>query len=220
MSIPTVTIVDYQLGNLFSVRKACETLGFPSAFTSTPEVIGKAGAVILPGVGAFGCAMENLRRLDLVQPLLDHVAAGKPMFGICLGLQLLFEESEEFGAPKGLGILRGNVRKLPAVEAPLPQIGWNRIEEPGSTLQGGWQGTPLEGVPPSSWMYFVHSYYADNADEADALCLTNYAGFSYTSAAVKGSVFATQFHPEKSSHAGLQIYRNWLSALPVNETNG
>jgi glutamine amidotransferase len=211
---PTVTIVDYQLGNLFSVRKACETLGFQTTLASKPEAIGHAGAVILPGVGAFGHAMENLHRLDLVQPLLDHVAAGKPLFGICLGLQLLFEESEEFGTPKGLAILRGNVRKLPVVEAPVPQIGWNRIEKPESTLPGGWQGTPLEGVPPSSWMYFVHSYYADNADAADAVCLTDYAGFRYTSATLKGSVFATQFHPEKSSHAGIQIYRNWLKVLP------
>ena len=214
MSISPVAIVDYQLGNLFSVRKACETLGSPTVFACTPEVIEQAGAVILPGVGAFGQAMENLRRLDLVQPLLDHVAAGKPLFGICLGLQLLFEESEEFGNPKGLGILRGNVRKLPVVGSPVPQIGWNRIEQPDSTRPDGWRGTPLERVTPSSWMYFVHSYYADTANAADTLCLTEYAGFSYTSATLKGAVFATQFHPEKSSHAGLQIYRNWLAALP------
>ena len=214
MPIPPVTIIDYQLGNLFSVRKACEMLGCPVTVSSDPKDLEKSGAVILPGVGAFGQAMDNLNQLDLVQPLLDHVAAGKPLFGICLGLQLLFEESEEFGTPKGLGILRGRVRKLPVTGSPVPQIGWNRIEPAASRAQG-WQGTPLESVPVSSWMYFVHSYYVDNTDPEDALCTTDYAGFKYTSAALKGSVFATQFHPEKSSQPGLEIYRQWLASLPI-----
>lgn len=212
MSSPSVTIVDYQLGNLFSVRKACEMLGCSPAVSSESKGIATADSLILPGVGAFGQAMENLHRLDLVQPLLDHVAAGKPLFGICLGLQLLFETSEEFGNPKGLGILRGSVKKLPVCESPVPQIGWNRIE-PSAHRSNGWIGTPLEYVPVSSWMYFVHSYYVENADPADALCSTNYAGFNYTSAVLNGSVFATQFHPEKSSHEGLEIYRLWLSAI-------
>lgn len=219
MTNQTVTILDYQLGNLFSVRKACQSLGFPTTLACTPQVIGQAGAMILPGVGAFGRAMENLHRLDLVHPLLDHVAAGKPLFGICLGLQLLFEESEEFGSPKGLGILRGNVKRLPVAESPVPQIGWNRIEVPESGRPDGWLATPLEGVPASAWMYFVHSYYVENANGGDALCQTSYSGLRYTSATMKGSVFATQFHPEKSSGEGLQIFRNWLSALPPNETN-
>ncbi|MFM2242480.1 MAG: hypothetical protein RLZ97_1335 [Verrucomicrobiota bacterium] len=213
MPVPPVTIIDYQLGNLFSVRKACEMLGCPVTVSSDPKDLEKAGAVILPGVGAFGQAMDNLNQLDLVKPLMDHVAAGKPLFGICLGLQLLFEESEEFGNPKGLGILRGSVRKLPVTDAPVPQIGWNRIE-PGAVRPHGWQGTPLENVPVSSWMYFVHSFYVNNADPADALCSTDYAGFPYTCAALKGSIFATQFHPEKSSHPGLEIYRQWLASLP------
>lgn len=212
MPAPLVSIIDYQLGNLFSVQRACELLGCHAAISSEPTAIANADAVILPGVGAFGQAMDNLRQLDLVQPLLDHVAAGKPLFGICLGLQLLFDESDEFGNPKGLGILRGSVRKLPAGDAPVPQIGWNRIE-PGTGYPGGWQGTPLAEVPAAAWMYFVHSFYVANADAADALCQTDYAGFTYTSAALKGAVFATQFHPEKSSHAGLAIYREWLASL-------
>lgn len=215
MRIPPVTIIDYQLGNLFSVRKACDTLGCPTIVSSDPADIARAGAVILPGVGAFGQAMENLHRLDLVHPLLDHVAAGKPLFGICLGLQLLFEESEEFGNPKGLGILTGNVEMLPVTGSPIPQIGWNRIE-PGGGRPDTWQGTPLANVPPSSWMYFVHSFYVANVAAENVLCRTDYAGFTYTSAAVKGAVFATQFHPEKSSHAGLEIYRNWLSSLAAS----
>lgn len=213
MPVPPVTIIDYHLGNLFSVRKACEMLGCAVTVSSDPKEIAKAGAVILPGVGAFGQAMENLHKLDLVQPLLDHVAAHKPLFGICLGLQLLFQESTEFGSPKGLGILNGGVRKLAVTGSPVPQIGWNRIE-PAAARTHGWQGTPLENVPISSWMYFVHSFYVENADPADALCSTAYAGFQYTSAALKGSVFATQFHPEKSSHPGLEIYRQWLAILP------
>lgn len=215
MSSPSVTIVDYQLGNLFSVRKACETLGCAATVSSEPQDIAAADALILPGVGAFGQAMENLHRLDLVQPLLDHVATGKPLFGICLGLQLLFEESEEFGNPKGLAILRGCVKKLPVSESPVPQIGWNRIS-PGPTLADGWAGTPLANVKPESWMYFVHSFYVENGDPQDALCKTDYSGFHYTSAALKQSVFATQFHPEKSSHEGLEIYRHWLAAIPLS----
>lgn len=213
MSSPSVTIVDYQLGNLFSVRKACETLGCAATVSSEPQDIAAADALILPGVGAFGQAMENLHRLDLVQPLLDHVAAGKPLFGICLGLQLLFEESEEFGNPKGLSILRGSVKKLPVSESPVPQIGWNRIE-PGPTRTDGWSQSPLANVKAGSWMYFVHSFYVENSDPQDALCKTEYSGFHYTSAALKESVFATQFHPEKSSHEGLEIYRHWLAAIP------
>jgi imidazole glycerol-phosphate synthase subunit HisH len=212
MSSPSVTIVDYQLGNLFSVRKACDLLGCPAALSSEAKDIASADALILPGVGAFGQAMENLRRLDLIHPLLDHVAAGKPLFGICLGLQLLFESSEEFGTPNGLGILRGQVRRLPVSESPVPQIGWNRIQ-PGPARAGSWAGTPLSSVSPDAWMYFVHSYYVENSDPQDALCVTGYSGFQYTSAALRGSVFATQFHPEKSSHSGLEIYRHWLSSL-------
>lgn len=204
-----IIIVDYQLGNLFSVQKACEVLDCQASVCSDSQAIATCDALILPGVGAFGQAMENLRKLDLIEPLRDHAAAGKPFFGICLGLQLLFDESEEFGSPKGLGILRGSVKKLPALDAPVPQIGWNRIE-PGRGYPKGWIGTPLEKVPPSSWMYFVHSYYVANAEDQDCLSLTNYAGFGYTSAVLKGSIFATQYHPEKSSTQGLEIYRQWI----------
>ena len=213
MSLPSVTIIDYQLGNLFSVHKACDMLGCSATVSSASKDVTTADAIILPGVGAFGQAMENLRRLDLVQPIIDHVAAGKPFFGVCLGLQLLFEESEEFGAPKGLAILKGKVKKLPVNESPVPQIGWNRISPP---LFDSWTDTPLANVDVNSWMYFVHSYYVDNDDSQDALCQTDYSGFKYTSAVKKGAVFATQFHPEKSSHVGLEIYRQWLASIPIS----
>jgi len=209
---PRLVIIDYQLGNLFSVCRACEVLGWEASVSSASKDVESADAIILPGVGAFGHAMENLHHFDLVQPLKDHVAASKPLFGICLGLQLLFEESEEFGSPQGLGILAGSVKKLPETDAPVPQIGWNQIQ-PGPSLPEGWHGTPLESVPISAWMYFVHSYYVKNTHPEDSLCRTDYAGFHYTSAVFRGSVFATQFHPEKSAREGLEIYRWWLSNL-------
>lgn len=210
--MPKIVIVDYQLGNLFSVQRACELLDCRVVVSSDPMVIAGSDALILPGVGAFGQAMENLRKLDLIAPLRDHAAAGKPLFGICLGLQLLFDESEEFGYPAGLGILRGSVKKLRVADVPVPQIGWNRIE-PGPSCEHGWQCTPLAGVPPSSWMYFVHSFYVANADSQDCLSRTDYAGFGYTSAVLKDAIFATQFHPEKSSTLGLDIYRRWILSL-------
>jgi imidazole glycerol-phosphate synthase subunit HisH len=217
MQSPSITIVDYQLGNLFSVKKACEVLGSSASISSEASVIASADALILPGVGAFGQAMENLQRLDLVAPILDHVAAGKPLFGICLGLQLLFEESEEFGNPKGLGILNGCVKKLPVTESPVPQIGWNQIE-PSPSRREGWSNSPLTQTKPGAWMYFVHSFYVHSAHEEDELCTTHYSGFSYTSAVLKGTVFATQFHPEKSSHEGLEIYRNWLASVSNHQS--
>lgn len=213
MSIPLIAIVDYKLGNLFSVRRACEMLGHSPIITSDPRVISSASGLILPGVGAFGQAMENLRTLDLINPIVDHIAAGKKLFGICLGLQLLFEESEEFGTPKGLGILCGNVKKLPVDDAPIPQIGWNRINIALPRYSAGWNTTPLEKVNSSSWMYFIHSYYVNNIDKSDTLSETDYAGFKYTSAVLKNSIFATQFHPEKSSNEGLQIYREWIESI-------
>jgi len=212
MNSPQIAIVDYQLGNLFSVKMACDKLGSPAELATSPGEIEKADAIILPGVGAFGQAMSNLEKLDMISALKDHVVAGKPLFGICLGMQLLFEESEEFGNPKGLGIIPGSVRKLPPENVPIPQIGWNRIL-PAASYAGGWSGTALEEVAAGQWMYFVHSFYVDNADQADAICRTNYGGFEYSSAVLHGSVFATQYHPEKSAAPGLSIYRRWLNDL-------
>lgn len=212
MNQPKIAIVDYQLGNLFSVRMACEKLDHAADLATSASEIEEADAIILPGVGAFGQAMKNLEKLDMVSALKDHVAAGKPLFGICLGMQLLFEESDEFGNPKGLGVIPGSVRKLPLENVPIPQIGWNRIM-PASSYADGWSGTVLEDVPAEQWMYFVHSFYVDNTDSGDALCRTDYGGFAYTSAVLHGSVFATQYHPEKSAAPGLTIYRRWLSDL-------
>ena len=200
-----------------AVKMACDKLGCAANLASSPDEVEKADAIILPGVGAFGQAMSNLEKLDLVSVLKDHVASGKPLFGICLGMQLLFEESEEFGSPKGLGIIPGSVRRLPPENVPIPQIGWNRIY-PGRSYPGGWAGTVLEEVDVDQWMYFVHSFYVDNAEPNDAICRTDYGGFEYTSAVLHGSVFATQYHPEKSAEAGLSIYRRWLDELSQTST--
>jgi len=212
MSNRQIAIVDYQLGNLFSVRRAFEQLGQQAVITHDPAVIAAADGVVLPGVGAFGKAMENIRRLGLDASLFAHVAADKPLFGICLGLQLLFEGSDEFGSPTGLGILKGHVRRLPVKDAPVPQIGWNRVT-PAAARADGFAGSPLKDTPVGAWMYFVHSFYVDNADPTDALSRTDYVGFEYTSSVLRGRIFATQFHPEKSAEAGLRIYRNWLESI-------
>ncbi len=206
-----IIIIDYKLGNLYSVLRACQKVGLDAKISSDPAELKNCSAAILPGVGAFGCAMQNMLKCGLTEGIHSHVLDGKPLFGICLGLQLLFEESEEFGSPKGLGLLKGRVRKLPIKSAPVPQIGWNRIELPDE--KSTWYNSPMQSVDPGSWMYFVHSYYADNEDSLDRHTLTEYAGFKYTSTVLRNNIFATQFHPEKSSEHGLSIYREWKNLI-------
>lgn len=212
MRRPSVAVVDYRLSNLFSVRMACARLGCVTTDAQTATDIARADAIILPGVGAFGEAMANLGRLDMLSPLRDHIEAQKPLFGICLGMQLLFEESEEFGSPRGLGVVPGRVRRLAARDVPIPQIGWNTIAAPAER-SSAWAGSPLAGTRHDEWMYFVHSFFVDNVVSEHAVARTTYGGFQYTSAVRSGSVFATQFHPEKSAAPGLEIYRAWLSSV-------
>lgn len=207
-----IAIIDYEMGNLFSVRHACASAGMDPVITSDPSEILGADAAILPGVGAFGEAMANLRKLDLVSPIRDFIASGKPLLGVCLGLQLLFEESEEFDVHEGLGHIKGKVKRFPP-QAPggkplkVPQIGWNRIKAPGDPA--AWDGTPLQGVLQGEFMYFVHSYFVLPVDRAHVLCTTDYEGLEYCSGVRMGNVFAMQFHPEKSSREGVMIYRNF-----------
>lgn len=212
MPSPSIAIIDYRLSNLFSVRMACTRLGYATTDAQTADDIARADAVILPGVGAFGEAMSNLGRLDMVSPIQDHIRAGKPLLGVCLGMQLLFDESEEFGSPRGLGVLPGRVRRILASDVPIPQIGWNTISSPRERASA-WSASPLAGTREGEWMYFVHSFFVDNALPEHAAARTTYGDFEYTSAVMSGSVFATQFHPEKSAAAGLEIYRTWLSSL-------
>lgn len=214
---PKVAIVDYQMGNLFSVEHACAAVGLDARITTDPSEILAADAAILPGVGAFGAAMDNLRQLGLVEPLLDFIGTGRPFLGICLGLQLLFTESEEFGTHKGLGFIPGRVVRFPAkdpqdVPLRVPQIGWNKIAPPAAR-PGAWKGTALAGIAPGEYMYFVHSFYVAPEEPDAVLTVTRYEGLEYCSGIRKHNVLATQFHPEKSAEEGLRIYRSWAASI-------
>lgn len=209
-----VFVVDYGLGNLFSVRQACEQLGCEVTVGNSPGQLLDSDCAILPGVGAFPDAMENIRSFGLESALVDFVASGKPMMGVCLGMQLLFSRSEEFGQVEGLGLIPGVVRKF---EFPnradnsikIPQVQWNRIWPARP-----WSGSPLQKTEPGKHMYFVHSFYAVPDDPEHTLSVTTYGGIRYCSSVSHGNIFATQFHPEKSGLDGVAIYGEWLSLNP------
>lgn len=212
-----VAIIDYELGNMFSVKKACDRIGLDSVITTDKDVVMKSHAAILPGVGAFGDAMNNLRRLDLIEPIKDFVQSKKPFLGICLGLQLLFTESEEFGSHGGLNIIEGLVKRFQRSDKRLkvPQIGWNHIFKDPFASKDQWDASPLCDIDVRQRMYFVHSFYVVPADRAKSLTTTSYEGIQYCSSISVDNLFATQFHPEKSSEEGLKIYRNWASQIAV-----
>ncbi|CAB5083992.1 Imidazole glycerol phosphate synthase amidotransferase subunit HisH [Olavius algarvensis associated proteobacterium Delta 3] len=209
MKEPMVAIIDYQMGNMFSVKHACDHVGINATITSAPEAILSADAAILPGVGAFGAAMENLRTLDLSGPIQEFIGSGRPFFGICLGMQLLFSESEEFGDSPGLDIIDGKVFKFCQSEScRVPHMGWSPIipiEEGGLP----WAGTPLQELCRGEWVYFVHSYYVLPNESSCVLSQTPYEGVLFCSSLSVDNIFATQFHPEKSGKSGLSIYAGW-----------
>jgi imidazole glycerol-phosphate synthase subunit HisH len=210
-----VIILDYQLGNLFSVQQACNAVGLNAIISSDKQLIEQADAIILPGVGAFNEAMKNLESLDLIAPLKDFVSKGNPLFGICLGQQLLFTESEEFGSGKGLNFIDGVIRKFPTTSSKgelmkVPQIAWNRVWDKNNLFKN----SPLKDISNGEFMYFVHSYYVIPEHDQDILTVTKYEELEYCSAILKNNIFATQFHPEKSSELGVNIYKNW--ALQYN----
>ena len=195
-----IAIIDYGMGNLRSVHKGFEKVGVKAAVVSDPALVDKADGVVLPGVGAFADAMANLRSAGMVEAILRAVKEGKPFLGICLGQQLLFDASEEWGYTEGLGIFPGQVRRLPE-GLKVPHMGWNQIEivRPDPLL---------EGVPDRSSFYFVHSYAVEPADKEIALALTEY-GVHFASIVGKNRVYGIQFHPEKSSALGLKILENF-----------
>ena len=208
---PHVAIVDFGLGNLFSVAQACHAVGLLSTITSDRRVIEGADAVILPGVGAFGDAMQTLRRLDLVSVLRDTPDRGVPLIGICLGVQLLMTESHEFGRHEGLGLICGEVVPLNEPREngrilKVPQVGWNRIHAAGGT--GSWTAMPLEGLPDDTFMYFVHSFVVVPEDRSVVRSTTTYGDVEFCSSVSSGRIFACQFHPERSGRRGLQVYEN------------
>lgn len=213
-----VAIIDYQMSNLFSVKHACEYIGLKPVITSDKQVIMNSDAAILPGVGAFGEAMDNLRRLDLINSIKEFIDMGKPFLGICLGIQLLLSESEEFGNHKGLNVIEGMVVKFPNKNSEgkrikVPHVGWNKIFRPNFASEDCWDNSPLKGIGNGEFMYFVHSYYIIPVNKLHVLTNTNYDGIEFCSSIMRGNVFAFQFHPEKSGGRGIKIYQNLASTL-------
>jgi glutamine amidotransferase len=205
-----IALIDYGMGNLRSVAKAIEALGGEVRITEDPAVVRQADKVILPGVGAFPAAMHELATRGLVPALRESIAAGKPYLGICLGLQLLFETSEEAGGAAGLGILAGRVRRFPDAAAGqrlvVPHMGWNRVRP----LPGKRMPELLQGIAPDSYFYFVHSYFVEPAVQEDAVLVSDY-GLPFTAMVQRGRLFATQFHPEKSQAVGLCLLQNFIA---------
>lgn len=198
-----VAILDYDAGNIKSVEKAFKFLGADVVTTRDEAEIARADHVVLPGVGAFGDAMSKLNEYKLVDVIKKTVKSDVPFIGICLGLQLMFDSSEESEGVDGLGIFRGKIRRIPQANGlKVPQIGWN-------DLTYAKKGRLFEGVPEHSFVYFVHSYYLDAMDKDIVTATTDY-GVKVEASVEKGNVFACQFHPEKSSEVGMQILKNFL----------
>ena len=204
-----VVIIDYQLGNLYSVKQACDTVGMNVVVSSNKEDILAADALVLPGVGAFIEAMSNLEKLDLIDAIKMKVNSGTPLFGICLGLQLLFTKSEEFGSGYGLNLISGIIKKFPKNiedrKIKVPHITWNQVYNDNNP----WGETPLRDLKNHEFMYFIHSYYVQPDNDTCILTNTNYDGIEFCSSVVQKNIFAAQFHPEKSADKGISIYKNW-----------
>ncbi len=198
-----IAVIDYGASNLRSVMHALAHLNADAHVAQSPAQLADARAIILPGVGAFGAGMERLRAAGFEEPLRRRVAAGTPLLGICLGMQFLFQVSEEMGTHTGLGLLPGRVVRFPEGNGlKVPHMGWNQ-------LHLARQSPLLEGVPEGGYAYFVHSYYVAPADDGDVLARTDY-GLRFTSVVAHGNVYGVQFHPEKSQAVGLRILRNFV----------
>ena len=209
-----VAVVDYGVGNLLSVCRAFEACGSKVDLTGSPTSIRAAERLVVPGVGAFGDCMEELRQRGLIQPILDYVAAGAPVLGICVGMQMMMRIGEEFGEHKGLGLASGRVQAIPNTTSDglphkIPHIGWSALLKP--TPDTVWDGTILDGIPAQSTCYFVHSFTANPSDDKVRLADCDYNGRRISAAIRIGNVYGTQFHPEKSGEIGLRILRNFLA---------
>lgn len=209
-----VTIVDYGIGNLFSVQRALENSGATVTLASDAAGIAAAQRLVLPGVGAFADGMKGLRERGLVEPLRDFAASGRPLLGICLGMQMLASGSEEFGAHEGLGLIPGKVAAIPprtvdGAALKIPHIGWNALQP---TAGAQWQGTPLQAIEPGTAVYLVHSFHVVPDAPADLLADCEYGGHRVTAAIGRGNIFGFQFHPEKSGPVGLAICHRFVNA--------
>ncbi len=201
-----IAILDFGAGNIKSVQKAFAFLGVPTTITYQPSELEAADAIVVPGQGALKAAMTTLKQRDLIQPLHDIIASKKPLLGICLGFQLLFDYSDEHGGHAGLGILPGHFQKFDDTHHTVPHMGWNTLTHNPSPM---W--TDIEN---DTSVYFVHSYYLP-ASNAPYIAATTTYNTPFVSAITKDALWATQFHPEKSSHLGLQILRNFIASLPT-----
>ncbi len=216
---PNVAIVDYGVGNLFSVKHACNNVGIQANITSDKQKILSADAVILPGVGAFGDAVESLRKLDLIHVLKDVAISSKPFVGICLGMHLLMDESEEFGSHRGLGIIKGSVIRfnnpvgISGKCLKVPHVGWERIRRNIDIRGNLWDSSVLEGLPDGEFMYFVHSFYVKPENSSLILSTTQYGNIEFCSSMQSKNIFACQFHPERSGLQGLKIYGKLASFI-------
>jgi glutamine amidotransferase len=208
-----IAVVDYDMGNLHSACKGLEKAGAAPHITDSMKDLERADGVVLPGVGAFDPAIQHLRSRDLIQPIRDIVASGKPFLGICLGLQILLEGSEE-GREPGLGVVPGMVRRFrPEPGLTIPHMGWNQ-------LQLTQPQTPLWKDLPNSWVYFVHSFYADPIDPSVTAATITHGSQTVTAAIAQKNLMAVQFHPEKSSAAGLQILSNFVAFVKQQQPVG
>lgn len=202
-----IAVVDYDIGNLHSACKGLEHAGAIPTITNSVRELEQADAVVLPGVGAFDPAIQHLRSLDLIEPIKAIIASGKPFLGICLGLQILFEGSEE-GTEAGLGVVRGMVRRFrPEPGIAIPHMGWNQLELAQPNLPV-WQA-----LPASPWMYFVHSFYADPSDPDTIAATITHGSQRVTAAIAQANLTAVQFHPEKSSTNGLKLLSNFVAQV-------
>ena len=202
-----IAVVDYDMGNLHSVCKGLENVGAVPTITDDPAIIEQADAVVLPGVGSFDPAMQHLRSRNLIEPIKSAIASGKPFLGICLGLQMLFDSSEE-GTEPGMGIIAGKVRRFRSEPGlTIPHMGWNQLEytQPNLPL---WQN-----LSPQPWVYLVHSYYVDPVDSTVKAAVVTHGSQTVTAAIARDNLMAVQFHPEKSSSTGLQMLSNFVSQV-------
>lgn len=205
----SILIIDYGMGNLRNVQKALEFVGATAHISSQADDIGQAAGLVLPGVGAFGDAMDNLRAAGLIGPILQAVSENKPLLGICLGMQLLFDQSDEMGLHRGLGLIAGQVTRF-AQGLKVPHIGWNQLQlvRPDDPL--------LQGIPDLGFAYFVHSYYVAPADTSCVLATTHY-GLDFASVVGRGRVWGAQFHPEKSQDVGLRLLSNFAALVSAGQ---
>ncbi len=206
-----VVVIDYFSGNIFSITRALEALGCRVTLANAPEDIRAADYCVLPGVGAFGDGISTLKQKKLPAAISDFIKKGKPFLGICLGMQLLFSSSEEFGFHSGLNLVKGKVSKLPDhLGLKVPNIGWHPLILPKGKPQTYWDGTILKDLKPENDLYFVHSFAAYPENQDDWLAATSYGSHTFCSVVKKENVVGCQFHPEKSGPGGLMILKNFL----------